>query len=321
MSHHHSEDSSPSPLLVPQRDSVIIPISAIRATHPGIPTALQNTLLTSQYRHITLKDALTSGNAVQDPLTGNWTIKTTRPLPSFKGLVFEAMLARACQDHKATIGREAFAWCTNRSKSHVTDRMLDEYIPFVTADSRLLNHPSTSPMYNVSSPFDVQFYRLNRIGTPELATVVNTATIAGIQVKAIQTNEYVEIVQPVLSGRYPHVLTMLRHRNGMHSYEVCQRMIHTMAQKGTIPHQEARIASSKITHPDALGIRQDYVDDYSEYINRAYRQGIPWKVTAADYRDALAQEAIALEVSQEFRPSRGGILLPTKQDIILPPES
>ncbi|AFQ50433.1 hypothetical protein [Burkholderia cepacia] len=301
---------APTPI-VSLPTQVIVAPSAIRARDPSLPFETQFQLLAMQYRHVTLQDALASGNAFYDPLKQSWAIYTKRPVASFKGLVFEAMLARLCREHPDVVGRRALAWCTNRTVGRVTDKMVNEYIPFITADSRLQNRPLTATFYNPGSPFDLQFYRVNEAGAAELARQVDTGALAGIQAKAIQGDERSEVIDPVLSGRYPHVLTMLKHKTGEHSYEVCRRLLTAMSQKGEITHEQALDALNRITYPGALGIDQGYIEDYSEYINISYKQQVQLR---SDYI-----EAIALEVSENLTTSPGGILVPARQDLILPP--
>ena len=186
-----------------------------------------------------------------------------------------------------------------------------DHIPFITGDSRLQTRPLTATFYNPGSPFDLQFYRVNEAEAAELARQVDTNALAGIQVKAIQGDERSEVIDPVLSGRYPHVLTMLMHKTGEHSYEVCRRLLNAMSQKGEITHEQAMDALSRITYPGALGIDQAHIEDYSEYINISYTQLVPIQ---SDYI-----EAIALEVSENLTTSPGGILVPARQDLVLPP--
>jgi len=301
---------APTPIVsLPTR--VIVAPSAIRARDPSLSREAQRQLLTMQYRHVTLQDAQASGNAFYDPLKQSWTIWTKRPVASFKGLVFEAMLARLCREQPNIVGKRALAWCTNRTVGRVTDKMINEYIPFITADSRLLDRPWTATFYNPGSPFDLQFYRVNEASAAELATQVNTGAIAGIQAKAIQGEERSEVIDPVLSGRYPHVLTMLKHKTGEHSHEVCRRLLNAMSKKGEISNEQAMNALNRITYPDALGIDQAYIEDYSEFINFSYTQLVS---ITSDY-----VEAIALEVSENLTTSPGGILVPAQRDLVLPP--
>lgn len=290
---------------------IIAEPSAIRALDPSLPPEIQQRLLTMQYRHVTLQDAQVSGNAYYDAQQQDWIIRTTRLEPAFKGLVFEAMLARLCREQQSSVGKRAFAWCTNRSIGRVTQKMLDEYIPFITADRRLQDRPLTATFYNPGSPFDLQFYRINEAGAAELALQADTGALAGIQAKAIQGSERTEIIEPVLSGRYPHVLTMLNHKTGEHSYEVCRRLLSAMAKKNEITSERAMNALNRITYPAALGIDQAYIEDYSAFISLSYTQRVQ---PASDL-----VEAIALEVSENLTSSPGGILVPAQRDLILPP--
>lgn len=68
---------------------------------------------------------------------------------------------------------------------------------------------------------------------------------------------------------------------------------------------------SRITYPEALGIDQMYINNYSAYISLSYQQKMQMTPDAA--------AAIALEVTENLTMSPGGILLPAIQDLILPP--
>ena len=306
---------APETPFVPQPAKVMIqapaPVSpwAIRARDPSMPVDLQEQILEMQYREVTLKDAAISGNATYNDITKSWTINSKRPEPSFKGLVFEATIARMCREEPFTVGKSTFAWCTNRRMTQVTQEMITEYVPFITADRSLLDIKLTASFYNPSSPYDLHFYRVNAKGSAELATQNGTGVIAGLQVKAIQGNERQEIIDPLISGRYFHVLTMLEHPSGEHSYEVCKRILLGMLDKGEITSFDYTDVSRRITYPQALGIQQSYINDYSEYISVVFRNG------GLATQDMSA--AVALEVTGDYALSSGGILVPDNQ-LVLP---
>lgn len=286
---------------------------AINALDPGFQSDARNQLLSFQFRHVTYQDAQASGNLVFSAKENRWVLRTTRPLESFKGLVFEAAVARMCRDNPFTIGRKAFAWCTNQRLNRVSETLMSQYIPFITADQRLLDQKLTALFYNSTSPYDLQFYKVNQYGCAELATLGNMGVIAGIQIKAIRGNEWKDIVEPLIKGRYPHVLTMLKHESGIHSYEVCHQIVRDMSLTGKITSEQAMDVISRITHPEELGIGQNYIDSYSAALDLFHSGRAPWD------HDSAVLETIALEVVDNLQRSPTGLLLPADPNLILPP--
>lgn len=297
-------EEAPAETFVPQPTQVLISVSpsAIRARDPSLPEETQRHLLAMQYRAVTIQDAYRGGNAYFNTTTQSWWLLTKRPEASFKGLVFEAALARLCKEDPFNIGRKAFAWCTNKSLGRVSNETISQYTPLITADPSLLNDPLTASFFNPQSVFDFHFYKINSQGSAEIATQVGTAVQAGIQVKAIRGGERQEIIDPIRSGRYHHVLTMLEHPSGIHSYEVCTRILRAMVTNGEIDGEMFAHILGRITYPSNLGISQEYINDYSEYISQIYSAG------GAATADMSA--AIGLEVTQSFVESAGGILIP-----------
>ena len=299
----------PNPILqLPMQALIKVPAAAVNALHPSFSDEDRQQLLTMQYRSVTYQDAMVSGNAYLDA-NGVLLMNTTRPEASFKGLVFEAYLARMCRDYPATIGRKVFAWCTERQSGRVSDSLLNQYTAFVTADKSLMNQVSTAWLYNTASPFDVQFYRINENGDAELATLVKSGTTAGIQVKAITGNERSEIIDLMLQNRYRHVLTLLRHSSGEHSHDVCMRILAALQRSGEITGDDYRSVVTRLAHPDQLGLDQYDVDQYSYYLSMLHRSG--------GNMDQNVVEAITLEVTDNLIQSQGGILLPAQQSLAL----
>ena len=308
-------DQTPSGLIIPipilqlpMQGLIRIPASAVNALHPSFTDEERKQLLTMQYRNVTYQDALVSGNAYVG-MNGTIVMTTKRTEASFKGMVFEAYLARMCRDHKNTIGRKVFAWCTERQAGRITETVLSQYTAFVTADKSLKNNASTAWLYNTASPFDVQFYRINESGDAELATLVSSGTTAGVQVKAIKGNESSEIIHLMLQNRYRHVLTLLKHASGEHSYDICMRILAALQQRGGITGDDYRSVASRLARPEQLGLDQYDIDQYSYYLSMLHQNG--------GTMDHNVTEALTLEVTDNLVQSQGGVLVPAQQDLIL----
>ena len=301
--------------LIPTRDKLLIKDVSpqiFNALDPSLTSEAKEALLGIQFRNVTLRDAIASGNAT---INGTfWQLSTRRPLESFKGLVMEAALCRECADEPFMVGRRTFAWCTGRLTGQVTDKQISEHIPFITANKKLQDNPLTARFYDPASPYDMHFYRINDRGHAELATEIGDrkGIVAGIQVKAIQGNERAEILLKLLQGSYTRVETMLRHKNGEHSYEVCLRLLTQMQKDGEITAEQALNVISRLTYPEFLGLKQQKFDSYSEWLNLAYARFERWE------QDPFAIETIGLEVAM-VRSGSSGIVMPDAPQLILPP--
>jgi len=302
--------------LVQSRDKLLIESASpliLNALHPSLTEEARKELLRMQFKNVTLRDAIASGNASIDH--NGWKLHTARSLESFKGLVMEAALCRMCFEDPFGIRRNAYAWCTGRQIWQVSDEKISEQIPFITADKRLKSNPLTARLYDPASAYDLHFYRINDKGNAELATEIGPGQgiIAGIQIKAIQGNEKTEIIDKLLNGRYTRVVTMLRHQNGEHSYEVCIRLLTQLVTKKEITGDQLANAISRLTYPEALGIQQQHVDSYSQWLNMAYGRFESWE------SDLNVVETIGLEVISRLKPEASGILMPDVPGLALPP--
>ncbi|MCV4274147.1 hypothetical protein OH710_16010 [Pseudomonas capsici] len=285
-----------------------VPVSALNALDPAWPQEMRNQILAEKYRAVTYQDALVTGNAFIDPQTGHIHLKTKRNLATFKGFVFEALVARQFREDPIVKGKRGFAWCTQRSFGHITDDFIYQYVAYVSGDKSLEAQELTSILYNTSSPFDVGFYRRNEQGQAEVAMLVGQQVAAGIQVKAILGNELPEIIKKMITGRYRHVLTMLKYPNGQHSYEVCMNMLHSLFRKGDITGEQFQNLTGRLNYPQALGIDQQMIDEYSYYLDQIYSQG-------GNFIPEI-YEAVSLEAGIQLVESQRSILVPTQQPIV-----
>lgn len=289
---------------------VSVPVSAFNALDAGWPKEIRQQVLETKFREVTLQDAITTGNTWTHEGTGTRYLRTNLNVASFKGFVFEATVARLIRNNKLTVGKQMFAWSTNRSVGHISDAFINQYTAFVAGDKSLKADPLTAILYSTTSPFDVQFYRINRHGAAEVAQLKDQAVTAGIQVKAITGNEKSEIILPILRGEYRHVLTLLRHASGRHSFDVCHDILHGMVRTREINTDQFYHASRLIARPDMLGIDQQSIEEYNAYLNLVYAGQGMW--------DTAVYEAISLEVSMSLYASKGGVLMPVTQPISSP---
>lgn len=210
-----------------------------------------------------VEDGLRTGHFILDESGEELRVSIQQPLPTVAGYVFEAFVVRRCNNKKESIGKNIFKWITEREK--LQERLFEKFhaigVGFRETNNR---YPG---LYNPSHPrFDVMFVTKEN-GDPEPACVVYTSRRAGLQVKAIRNKEYEYIIKPIMKGKYKHVLTLLKHSNGMHSYEACMREV----DKRISDRDRRNKIKEKIRHPRQLGISQRYIDEYYEYIERWYR--------------------------------------------------
>ncbi|WP_448108977.1 hypothetical protein [Pseudomonas azerbaijanoccidentalis] len=261
--------------------------------HPAVDESLQKQILHARYHKQLIADGIETGHFT---LIGNdlVTFRTKLPLHSFAGFIFEAYTVNTFNNNMRTIGRKAFSWCTNREKCK--DSYIDQFkvigTGFVTTQSQYPN------FYAPQNSFDLIFIRRNnRADVDEPATFMGTTNPAGIQIKAITGAEETEIIQPLLTGKYSHVLTVLRHADGVHSHSRCMDIIKTMYRRGAIQLPQKDHLESRIACPEMFGIDQRNIDDYYQYVSYWYsghaqpdqfiRQGVGLEVKGYKYLNGL----------------------------------
>lgn len=273
-----------------------IPIGFLDPNHPNISIEAKKQILRDRYHNQLIQDGLETGNFKMNP-DGSVNFKTNLPPHSFFGFIFEALAVRIFNDNLRTIGRRAFEWCTKRerTKNNYIEKFKAIGTGFVTTRQ---THPN---LYNFQHRFDIQFIRANpKDGEYESATILGTTRDAGIQVKAITGNEKYEIIEPLLSGKYSHVLTFLRHQTGVHSAKVCHNIINQMYRNDDIDISKKNRLEDSIKSPEMLGEDQRNVDDYYNYVNMWYE--------GQAQHDSIIYDGVGLEV-KGFK-YQNGILVP-----------
>jgi len=273
-----------------------IPLGFLDPNHLGIDESLQKKILHDRYHKKLIEDGLETGHFFFD---NNKVLRfqTKQPMHSISGFIFEAFIVYQFNENIRTIGKRAFTWCTNRTQCK------DDYIDqFKVIGTGFISTKNIYPQfYSPQNNFDIQFIRTNKKhDLEEQATIQGTTTPTGIQIKAITGNEMVEIITPIMSGKYSHVLTLLRHSDGVHSYNKCMDIIYKLYKEKKIELSEKDRIESRIQHPETLGINQQNVDDYYQYIKYWFNgQAQP---------DQFVSDGIGLEVKgYKFG---NGILLP-----------
>lgn len=273
------------------------PLGLLDPRHPAVSEDLQKKILYDRYHKKLIADGLETGHFFYDQ-NNRITFQTKQPIYTFAGFIFEAFAVNVFNNNMRSIGKRAFSWCTNREQCK--DDYIDQFkvigTGFITTKSL---HPG---FYGPQSNFDLLFIRTNpRQDVHEPATVLGTTNQAGIQIKAITGSEETEIIEPLRTGRYSHVLTFLRHSDGVHSYSRCMEILNSMHRKGNLELSEKYDIEKRISHPEMFGIDQRDVDDYYNYILHWYNgHAAP---------DQFIREGVGLEI-KGYKYSNG-LLVPT----------
>ena len=243
-----------------------VPLSLLDPNHPAINQNLRGRILHDRYHKKLIADGLETGHFFYDQ-QGILRFQTKLPIHSFAGFIFEAFAVNTFNESIRSIGKKAFSWCTNRNQCR------DDYIDqFKVIGTGFVSTRSIYPnFYSPQNNFDLQPIRKNiKQEIDEPATVLGTTSPAGIQVKAITGSEFEEIIEPIRIGKYSHVLTFLRHSDGVHSYNKCMDILNSMYRSGQMQLSEKDNIEKRIGHPEMFGIDQRDVDDYYRYIKYWY---------------------------------------------------
>ena len=276
------------------------PLGILDPRHPSINEELQRRILYARYHQKLIADGIETGHFFYD----NQKIlrfKTKLPIYSFAGFIFEAFAVNIFNNNMRTIGKSAFSWCTNREQCR--DDYIDKFkvigTGFITTKSQYPN------FHSPQNSLDLIFIRKNiKQDVYEPATIMGTTNTAGIQIKAITGSEETEIIEPLRLGKYSHVLTFLRHSDGVHSYHRCMEAITSMYRRGLLQLSEKYDIERKISFPEMFGIDQRDVDEYHKYIQY-------WYHGHANI-DQFIADGIGLEV-KGYKYSKG-ILIPDSQN-------
>jgi hypothetical protein len=244
-------------------------ISRLDPFHPDLSVSDRYEIFKARYEEKLITDGLETGHFVLNG-KGEIAVAISQPLPSIAGFIFEAFTVRTFNERKDSVGKKAFLWSTE--KSRVKADFLEQFHAVGTG------FPSTSSrfpqLYNPTlRQFDVIFYRMNpHQNMPEPAVVKRTTNPAGIQIKAITTNEKSEIIDPLLQGKYRRVVTYLRHPDDRLSYEACMDLSRSLYRSQQIDREQLHFLEEAVVSPEMLGIDQREVDAYYRYVQAWYRR-------------------------------------------------
>jgi hypothetical protein len=269
-------------------------------------------VLEAKYRKSFERDALETGHC--EIHNGQCFYRTKLGLPQFAGLVLEAYVVRRMMENPFML-QVAITWCSR--SSHITPGMgfVRKYLPVGTG----LEHTRSAhlPWFDSRNPrFDIMFLKkvsaAKRRLQPDLPafeplTIEGTTIPAGIQIKAITGREEEEIVTPLINGTYSHVLTLLTHANGKHSYHECQRLLGKALQDKRIDRYTYMTLSASVCCPQQLSLNQNEIDGYYQYI----AQWMDGRV----HTNAVIADGLAAEVKEE---RYGASLMLPSTEIIAP---
>jgi hypothetical protein len=240
--------------------------------HPSFTNEEKLKILRMKYWDDFVADAVETGHFI---LTQNGEIKVAirtinQDISVIAGYIFESLTVRLANEENRRFGYDIFKWSTSRKR--LSSQFYSKY-QTVGVGFPMTNQ--TFPGYYNPNfrQFDVMFLTMNEeLGRPEPATIVNTTIPAGVQIKAITSNELTNIIEPLISGQYNNVITYLRHPSGEHSYEVCIREIKKLHRDGKITGFQKEKLEDSIGYPEMFGLYQRDVDDYYHFIRAWYNE-------------------------------------------------
>lgn len=284
--------------------------------HPGVrahPTLLARSL-EARYGETFFRDAVQTGHC--EVFNGQFFYRSKLGASQFAGLVLEAYVVRHLLENRHAL-RVAITWCSRRAGVFPGFGFVNKYVPVGTGlrDTKLEH----KRWFDSSDPHvDIMFFkkvppaerRMNPL-LPQLQplTIEGTTIPAGIQVKAITCNEEEQIITPLIEGTYSHVLTLLQHPNGAHSYNECMRLLGIARQNGRIDHEKYLRLQGAVFCPQQLCMDQYNINGYYEYICQWYQGQVP--------PDAGIQEGMAAEVKKATHGS--SLLVPSTEIITVTP--
>lgn len=278
-----------------------IPLELLDHRHQKISPQVKHDILNAKFSNVLIADGLEYGFFKINDFGEIDIVHTSQSLASIKGFVFEVATVRYINENITTIGKKIFDWCTNKLRSSA-----DEYIQkYKAIGTGFISTQNTYPsLYEPHSNADIRFIRecQSLDNGWEFALIGGNNIPAGIQIKAITSNEINQIIKPLLSGKYTHVLTFLCGNNGIHTYINCMNEIRRMSLSGEITLEQKYFLEARIRSPEHFGIRQYDVDDYSEYINFWYKGR-----AKTETNDLI--KAVGFEVAG-YKYNESGILIP-----------
>lgn len=274
-----------------------IPLSILDPNHPSVGIELKTQILKDRYEKQLIADAIDQRIIYFDQQVNDYCFMNSLLLSSIIGFIFESYIVSIMNNNLLTIGKTIFSWCSNREKCK--DDYIQQYKVIATGSVSTRN--MYTQFYAPQSKHDIIFIRKNIQKNIYEPAIVNGTTIhAGIQLKAITTNEKEEIILPLLRKEYSHVLTLLKDSRGVHTHNNCMDIIKQMYSRNEINCSEKKLLENRIAYPEQFGIDQREIEDYYQYITYWYNQGAKG--------DNIIKDGVTLALSGYCL--QGGILIP-----------
>ncbi|EGR3456779.1 hypothetical protein ACCH75_004553 [Vibrio parahaemolyticus] len=268
-----------------QIGSTHISIDMLDPSHPKVGEDLRNQILTQRYSNRLIEDGIETGNITLDD-NGKAHVSSKLNFASFLGLVLESYCVSELNRNKATIATEAFRWVTGvRSTSETVCQYDAVGTGFLTTKTKMPEY--YMPQHNLDIIFLKKLQEINDF-TPALAR--DTKNITGIQVKAVNRNLGEQIIEPILSGKYKKVLTLLQHPSRKHTYDYCVDLIKIKRVKGEINDSQMWDLFDAIRSPASLGFSQTAIDNYVHFAWQWFNGNTAKFVTDEHYLNAVGLE-------------------------------
>ncbi|MBE4325664.1 hypothetical protein HJ057_12235 [Vibrio parahaemolyticus] len=272
-----------------------LPLSLLNHRHKAIDSHLKIAILADLLKNKIIEDGIETGN-FEIGKDGQLFLKTNMNFESFAGFMFESYCVNEINTSK--IIKEKCYRCAT-GKYYARDSINTYY---AIGTGLLTTKSKHTHLYSTSSNMDILFVRDNeKLNVSEPANIKDSTIHAGIQLKAIRSNFKEEIIEPILSGKYDKVLTLLNKDSRMHSYDECRAIIRRMWYKSLITEEEKIKLYESIYSPEQLGFDRQEIEDYYELAKAFY-----FKKSNADKH---IFNAIALE-STNYKMNDAGILVP-----------
>ena len=266
---------------------VELPLNAFNPNHPDIPAEVRRFLLGHRFFGDYLADGLQTGHV--QLVNGVATFTSKIPVESYIGFALEAYVVRKMTESPNFMKRNVFLWCSKRDLAK--DNYVSQFVPIGTGlQSTKTSYPR---LFIPGDVADIRFVRTryNRKTHEayfETLPVMGTNNPAGVQLKSITGNEMQEIIQPLISGKYSHVITMLprfKRDNVLHSHDECMRILDELQKTHFLSYHERLRYQEAIKRPSQLGFDEDEIRDYVRYMYDCYPNFPdpgPWTVAVAN---------------------------------------
>lgn len=189
------------------------------------------------------------------------------------GYMMEAFIVSKANSDKKVL-KSLFKIATKRSNLP-GDEFIKSFEPIGTGFiSTKYKYPQ---YYNPSSNIDIMFIRHRNKSNVDPALIRGQNNHAGVQVKAIISDNSIkeDILKPLITGKYPTVITCLRYDKVTHTKDKCHEIINTLRDERKIQIDGIKYSVNKsirgrlldsIFCPEDICIEQNEIDLYIEFI-------------------------------------------------------